>query len=146
MTQLIGPLHCIVILGIVAGSAWWLQSHLERPPPVRIVVGMTCGPALVLVAALLSVHNCARGQPIQQWLFPGTMLCACWLFAEHQPSKVWVVSGIWFLSVALSMHYAHVVHSEAWIGIPLTYDDSGAVINAASEWHTPISGLYTRIE
>ena len=146
MTQWVGPLHCIAILGLVSGSAWWLRSHLERPPPVRIVVAITCGPILVLVVALLSVHDHALGQPVQQWLFPGAMLCACWLFAEHQPSKMWLLAGIWVCSLGLSMHYAHIVRGDTWIGVPLTYDESGQIINAASEWHTPVSGLYRQLK
>ena len=146
MNHHMGALHCIVIIGIVATSAWWLYSHLERPTPVRIVVSMTFGPAFVLSAALMSAHNCAQGQPVQQWVIPGLMLCACWLFSERRPDKLLVLAGIWVLSLALSLHYAAIVHETPWLGVPLTYDESGHAINAVSEWHTPMSGLYRRVD
>ena len=139
-----GTLHFVSLCAAVAMSATWLHRVYYPPTGGRIIAAFTLGPALAFGSALLAIHSCAHGQPIQQWVVPGLLMSAILCFSESSRGKAITLILLFALSAGLSAHYAHIVHGKDWIGVERSVDDEHVLVEGTREWHTRLTGLYRR--
>jgi hypothetical protein len=139
-----GITHFVLLCATVTLGAAWLHRVYCPPTSGRIITAFTLGPALAFGGALLAIHSCANGQPIQQWVIPGLVMSAVLCFAESNRSTAVALLVLFSMSTGLSLHYAQIVHGEVWIGVERSVDEENHLVEGHREWHTRLTGLYRR--
>jgi hypothetical protein len=119
-----------------------VRRHGRRPTPARVAAafGALIVPVLSLGAGL---HRCDCGIPLFQWVIPSVALITVVLLVEPMKQRLLAAAALSLTALALSFHYAGVVHGPTWIGNPESFTLES--MRARYEWHTPFTGLYRRV-
>ena len=140
MTALV---HLVLILSAAGLAVFLVRRYRRRPTAGRVAAafGALIVPLLSLGAGL---HRCDCGIPLFQWLIPSIALICVVLLVEPIKQRLFGAIALSVTSLALSFHYAGAVHGPTWIGNPesVTLEST----RARFEWHTPITGLYRRVD
>ncbi len=120
----------------------------EKPKSIkRIIAGISCGIFIALISVTISFHACLNGQPFLQWLIPSIGSCLIIIFIKKKLQLIFLVSIMITSSLFLSLQYAHLVHSDHYIGvpshtIPIANGHNIKKIDTIKLWHTSFSRLY----
>ena len=143
-----GTIHALLLLLIVAGSAFLLIRFGKRPPSlwrIGLAVGIGCVNGFFLGA--MFVHACGAGQPFTQWLIPSLCLVLVWIFLGTRRILRWVLTFVFVVATfGLSQHYNGLVHGNQYTGNPewamrVGLETTGPV-EVSTLWHTFFTGLY----
>jgi hypothetical protein len=144
-----GTLHaialglCVLITELACSRA---RDRSGEPPTLRrIALAVLVASTVGLSIAAVGLHRCDEGQPLQQWLIPA--VCIGFVLAVVRHRRLELAATLALGSLALTLHYAAVVHGDAYIGRPTpsaSMQASAPLRLPARAWHTPLTGLYLR--
>ncbi len=141
--------HAIGMIAVLVLTGILLRILGEKPKGVkRILAGIVFGVFLAFISIAASVHSCSNGQPFLQWLIPSICSALLIIFIKKRWAGILLAGLMVISSLALSLQYSILVHSDRYIGVPefnIPTDDGHDVrrIDTVRLWHTSFSGLYS---
>lgn len=136
-----GVFHFASLMVFFIGSLVFGICFYERPRLPRFLLAISTGIASAVVVVSVSAHSCQNGQPSMQWVIPS--LCLTWILLLVPFKKITaaVAFFIFIGGLALSLHYASIVHNTVWVGVK-TLSPHSKIQQVKSEWHSFLTGLY----
>lgn len=111
--------HAVILMLVpIVMLIAFLAAEKRRPTGHQVAVSAIIAGGTGVFADISSAHLCSEGNPLTQWIIPalcmGVVLC---YFRNALPRRI-LAASLFVVMLALSMHYAGVVHEPKWTGNP----------------------------
>lgn len=129
-----------IALLVAAAIGTWGMTRLRIVPSWRrIALALAVGLVTAAAATTVSLHACARGQPVSEWLVPVVALTIVLLGDLQRGVRLGLAAGLAMAAVGLSLEYASLVHRDDLNGSRHVRGSSAITVPL---WHSLFTGIY----